>query len=200
MSRRRWILGIGLLVASACQCGGVASDEAARLSYLGLDPGIGRALGLGFDGFNAASSANIPTQTADGATSGTMTVSGQVDQGSSANKGMRLQLALVEYADPFPSDVDASQVQVQYATPGGAPLALELQLRDIPSGTMTGTLKGSVQMEGDLNGELGLDLALAGDIEEDPDHPGQTRRQAGTIRVTGTAVSDYGEYAVDLTR
>lgn len=200
MSRRRWFLGIGLLLASACQCGGVASDEAARLSYLGLDPGIGRALGLGFDGFNAASSANIPTQTADGATSGSMTVSGQVDQGSSANKGMRLQLALVDYADPFPSDVDASQVEVTYNTADGSPLALELQLRDIPDGTMTGTLKGAVQMEGDLNGDLSLDLSLAGNIEEDPDNAGQTRREAGTIHVTGKAVSDYGEYVVDLTR
>jgi len=49
---------------------------------------------LGFDGFNSASSANIATQTAAGAKSGTLTVTGQVDQGASANKGMRLQVAL----------------------------------------------------------------------------------------------------------
>ena len=47
-----------------------------------------------------ASSANIPEQTGAGELSGTMTISGQVDQGASANKGMRLEMSLAgDYAD-----------------------------------------------------------------------------------------------------
>jgi hypothetical protein len=86
-----------VLVAS---CGSsVQSEEDARKAYLGLDPSIDKAIGLGFDGFNSASSANITPQTADGGVRGTMTVTGQVDQGTSANKGMRLFDALDNYSD-----------------------------------------------------------------------------------------------------
>ncbi|WAS91814.1 hypothetical protein [Nannocystis punicea] len=58
-----------------------------------------RALKLGFDGFNAASSANIPEQSEPGEAAGLMVVNGKVDQGSSANKGMRLEVSLADYSD-----------------------------------------------------------------------------------------------------
>ena len=66
------------LVALALGCGGprgeVANEESAQYAYLGLDGAVDRALQLGFDGFNAAKSANIPEQTGDGDAAGTMTV------------------------------------------------------------------------------------------------------------------------------
>ncbi|HZI09117.1 MAG TPA: hypothetical protein VE153_01935, partial [Myxococcus sp.] len=44
-------------------------------------------------------SANIPAQSTAGTAAGTLTVTGQVDQGSSANKGMRLRVGMVGYSD-----------------------------------------------------------------------------------------------------
>jgi len=58
------------LLSSLAACGGggpsVDSDEQARRAYLGLDESISRSLALGFMGYNAASNANIPTETAPG--------------------------------------------------------------------------------------------------------------------------------------
>ncbi|MCK6505250.1 hypothetical protein L6R53_17930 [Myxococcota bacterium] len=69
------------------------------MAYLGPDGALIQGMELGFDGFHAASSANIDPQSADGDVSGTLTVTGQVDQGSSDNKGLRLELSLEEYID-----------------------------------------------------------------------------------------------------
>ncbi len=56
-------------------------DDQPRRAYLGLGKSVGQSLQLGFAGFNAASSANIPTQSANGDVAGTLAISGQVDQG-----------------------------------------------------------------------------------------------------------------------
>ena len=57
------------VLASGCGSG-VSSDEQARRAYVGLDVAIDKAINLGFDGFNAASSANIPAQITGTCTSG----------------------------------------------------------------------------------------------------------------------------------
>lgn len=184
----------GLLLLGACG-GGVDSEEAARAAYLNLDPAIEKSLRLGFDGFNAATSANIPDQMTTGDVSGTLTVSGQVDQGASANKGMRLMLTMVEY-----QDVEASEEDLDIVYDTGATLpALTLNLRNIPDGTLTGTLVGEFLMTGEIAGSVTLNLAIDGEIESDPDAPGEVRRVPGTTRVTGTATSDYGTFEVDVT-
>ena len=87
------------MAAAACGDDGVSSTEDAKNAYLGLDPSIDKAITLGFAGFNSAKSANIDAQTAMGTKSGTLTVTGQVDQGNSANKGMRLLVAMTGYSD-----------------------------------------------------------------------------------------------------
>src|SRR3954447_5100250 len=87
-----------LVILSACG-NNVSSTADAQKAYLGLDPSVDKAISLGFAGFNSASSANISPQTTDGGVSGTLTVTGQVDQGVSANKGMRLTEALSSYSD-----------------------------------------------------------------------------------------------------
>ena len=200
----RVLVFASVLVWSAvagCNCTDVNSEEQAARAYLGIDPGVERALRLGFQGFNAASSANIPTQNEAGATSGTMEVSGQVDQGSSDNKTMNLDVKLTDYADPVTKlHEDDPDYEVVYSTSDGAPLALDLKLMNVPNGTLTGTLVGTVVMEKDLTGNLQLNLAFSGQIEESPAGSGKTARKAGTIHVTGTATSDAGEYQVDVTR
>ncbi len=179
-------------------CGGddeIDSDEAARQAYLGLDLSIGKALQLGMDGFNEASSANIPPQMTTGDVSGTLGVSGQVDMGASANKEMRLVLDYVDYRDEVPEDDPV----ITYETEADTRPMLNLSLRDIPDGTFTGTLIGTVLMNGDLEGAVDLDLALSGDIEPDPADATKLRRVPGTTTVTGTATSSYGTYDVDVT-
>lgn len=185
--------------ASSCACGDVGSEEDARIAYLGVDDVVTKALALGFAGFNAASSANIPAQADSGDESGTIDVTGQVDQGSSDNKGMRLQVALADYSDGPIDDPETEdseeEIAIVYATAEGAPLALDLQLRDIPAGTLSGTLVGTVTMEGDLEGDLELSIAFDGTIEDDG--AGGTQRVEGSTSVSGTAESANGTFDVD---
>jgi hypothetical protein len=185
---------------TACGDDEVSSDEQARRAYLGLDESVSKSLQLGFAGFNAASSANIPPQSAAGDASGTLLITGQVDQGSSANKGMRLRVGMVSYSDgEIDLGGDEDPVNITYAstTDQTAQPELTLQLRNIPNGTFTGTLVGSFQMTGDLEGDVTLNLSLAGEIEDDG--TGKVRRKAGSTKVTGTATSGDGTYNVDVT-
>jgi hypothetical protein len=183
----------------AAACTDVNSEEAAAAAYLGLDKAVERGLNLGFAGFNAADSANIPAQQEDGDLEGTMRVTGQVDQGVSNNKSMRLLVALEEYRDRVVQGDEGGEYAITYDT-GDGTLALNIDLRGIPTGTFSGTLIGIVAMDGDLTGEVELDVSFAGDLEEDPDVAGGTRRQDGTTAVTGSATSEHGTFTIDLTR
>lgn len=178
-----------LVILSACGSG-VSSTADAQKAYLGLDPSVDKAISLGFAGFNAASSANIAPQTADGGVSGTMTVNGQVDQGVSANKGMRLTEALANYSDDG---------KITYNTDAAALPALTINLRNIPNGTVDGSLDGSFLMSGGLSGQVSLALNFAGQIEAGADG-GTVVRKVGTTHITGTATSPAGTYNVDVTR
>ena len=179
----------------------VSSDEQARRAYLGLDKSVEKSLQLGFAGFNAASSANIPAQTGTGDASGTLTITGQVDQGSSANKGMRLRVGMAEYSDGEITPAEGEKpVDITYQTNTDTTLQpeLSLSLRNIPNGTFTGTLIGAFQMQGDLEGEVTLNLSMSGQIEDDG--TGKVRRKAGSTTITGTAKSGGdGEYQVNIT-
>ncbi|HSP19417.1 MAG TPA: hypothetical protein VLQ79_07885 [Myxococcaceae bacterium] len=178
-----------LVLLSACGSG-VSSTADAQKAYLGLDPSVDRAITLGFAGFNSASSANISPQRTDGGVSGTLTVSGQVDQGASANKGMRLNEALSSYSDDG---------QVTYSTDPAALPALTINLKGIPGGTVDGSLNGSFLMSGGLTGQVSLTLSFAGQIEPAADG-GTVVRKVGTTRITGTATSPAGTYNIDVTR
>jgi hypothetical protein len=142
----RALVLVCVLASAGCSDDGVASAQDAMRAYLGLDSSIDKAINLGFDGFNAASSANIAPQEASGTHSGTLTVTGQVDQGSSANKGMRLSAAYVNYSDDGLITYDAN----------ASPPALEMMLKNIPNGTVNGTLAGTVTMHGQETGALTL--------------------------------------------
>ncbi|HLU68125.1 MAG TPA: hypothetical protein VKZ63_17700, partial [Kofleriaceae bacterium] len=189
------------LVACAAACGGddgIDSDEEARRAYLGLDLSIEKALNLGIDGFNAASSANIPLQASIGDEAGTIEVSGQVDQGASSNKEMRLYVSLVDYTDgPFFVDEAAEEeIEIIYNTDPAELPYLQLSLRDIPDGTFSGTLTGAYEMLGDIEGTATLELSMSGDIEESG--AGGIQRVVGTTQVTGVARSGDGTYEVNI--
>ena len=194
------------ILAAATGCSdddAIDSDEAARRAYLGLDVSIGVSLNLGFDGFNAASSANIPPQMTAGVASGTLTISGQVDQGASTNKGMRLQVGMVDYSDGVLVVMDGDEeleVDLTYATSAvvDAQPALDLQLRDIPNGTFTGTLAGTYQISGDISGDVTLALTMSGAIQDDGN--GDVIRVPGSTTISGTATSGDGLYTVAITR
>lgn len=190
---------IPVLVLTACNGGAVSSDEEAEYAYLGLDGAIARAMDLGFQGFNAADSANIPAQTGEGDETGTMTVSGKVDQGASDNKGMRLDVALDEYQDYIDLDEDEDrEIVVTYWTDDGNLPYFDLQLKDIPTGTLSGSFSGFFEMEGDLEGEVELSVQIDGDLQDNGS--GGAERAPGTTSVTGTATGPGGgTYDIDIT-
>ena len=180
-----------LAVVVACSSSSVSSAEDAKTAYLGLDASIDKAITLGFAGFNAASSANISPQTDVGAKSGTMTITGQVDQGASANKGMRLQEKLVTYSD---------NGTLNYSTNDASLPALDMTMKNVPNGTLTGTLVGSFTMDGDLKGPVTLNLSFTGQLQPNAVDAKKVERKPGTTHITGTATAGDASYAVDITR
>ncbi len=205
------MIRISLLIVAlgvaACGSDDIDSDEEARRAYFGLDESIEKSLALGFAGFNAASSANIDPQMATGTAAGTLVISGQVDQGSSANKGMRLRVGMVGYNDgplELEYEDETIEVDITYDTSTDVAMqpALDLQLKGIPNGTLEGTLTGVYVMRGDIEGEASLNLTFSGKLMPDPANPGdatKTIRVPGMTTVTGTATSGDGTFEVDLT-
>ena len=198
------LIGLMLVTAlfGACSDGDdIDSNEEARRAYFGLDASIEKSLQLGFAGFNAASSANIDPQMMAGDEAGMLTITGQVDQGASANKGMRLHVGMVAYDDgEIVFDDSDHTVDVVFDTdadPATQP-ALDMQLKGIPDGTLDGTLVGVYGMSGDIEGEATLDLTFSGQLMDVGN--GDTARAPGTTHVTGTFdVTDGGTFVVDIT-
>lgn len=198
----RFICLLATCVLTAAACGGddgINSDEEARRAYFGLDTSIEKSLALGFAGFNAATSANIPPQMGVGEVAGTLEITGQVDQGSSANKGMRLQIGMVGYTDgPIVIDGQTLDIAITYTTSADPAMQpkLVLSLKGIPTGTLTGTLMGVYSMSGDLIGDTTLNLTFAGTLQDAGG--GMVRRAPGTTTVTGTATTGDGTFNVNL--
>jgi len=180
---------------------GVHSEDEARRAYLGLDHSIDQALDLGLRGFNDAKSANIPPESGAGTLAGTITITGQVDQGASDNKQMRLLVGMVGYSDVahlvYATGASATGAGGAGGTADAQP-TLDLSLKGIPTGTLTGQLMGTFQMSGDLAGPVTLKLGFTADLASDG--AGGTARKAGSTHITGTASSPPGTYAVDVTR
>jgi hypothetical protein len=185
------IIAISTLAIAGCGDDGVSSAEDAARAYNGLDSSIDQAIQLGFDGFAAASSANIPAQSGKGAKTGTMTISGKVDQGSSANKTMSLSEALATYSNDG---------KLTYDTTEGSLPVIDMKLSKIPDGTVAGSIAGAYKISGELEGTVTLKLAFTGDIQASASDATKIERKPGTTHITGTADSDYGIYDVDITR
>ncbi len=191
---------VALAVAASCgPSTNVDNAESARRAYLGIDLAMDKALNLGMQGFNMASSANIPNQTGTGGVSGTLVVGGQVDQGASANKQMRLTTDFTNYEDAIASPDDAGALHIVYSATSSA-TTLNLSLRGIPMGTFTGTFVQTLHMTGNLTGDVTLNLAFTGEFRPTAAGAMTIERTPNTTHITGTAVSTYGTYAVDVTR
>ncbi|MBA3394304.1 MAG: hypothetical protein H0T89_16785 [Deltaproteobacteria bacterium] len=193
---------LGTLLGAACGGGddGIDSDEEARRAYLGLDTSIEKSLTLGFAGFNSATSANIAPQTTTGILAGTLVITGQVDQGSSTNKGLRLKVGMTDYSDgAIVVEGDNVEVDISYDTNVDVALqpALTLNLKNFPGGTLDGTLIGDYVMEGDVDGTATLNLSFAGMTMDGGN--GLVLRVPGSTTVTGTATTGDGTYEVNLT-
>jgi hypothetical protein len=198
-----------LIVCLVSACEGsdtVSSDEQARRAYLGLDQSIGKSITLGFDGFNSAQSANISPQMVNGDSAGTLTITGQVDQGASANKGMRLYVGMVGYTDgaiKVNDKGDTIHVTYDTSTTQADQPYLQMSLKNIPTGTLSGTLSsggtmtGLYHLSGDLKGDVSLDLTFTGTLMAGPSNT--VVRVPGSTHVTGTATSGNGMYMVDVT-
>lgn len=169
----------------------VGSEEDARRAYIGLDGSVDKAMQLGFQGFNAASSANIDPQTTNGTKAGTLIVSGKVDQGASDNKTMTLSEAMKGYSDDG---------EITYDTDAAALPVIDLKLSKIPDGTIDGTLVGSFSMSGPLEGSVKLSLTIVGELQPTAADATKIERKPGTTTIKGTAESDYGTYDVNVTR
>jgi hypothetical protein len=170
----------------------------AASAYFGLEEAVYRAVDLALVGLNGASSANLPAETGNGDISGTLTVTGHVDQGVSDNKTMNVATAFMVYQDRLPTAEGGAASGITYDTDAVSLPMLSILLRNIPNGSFTGSLSGALHMSGKLNGDVVLVLAINGSVEPVPGMPGKIQRVPGTTYVTGTATSDYGTYRLDL--
>ena len=179
----------------ACSDNSVDSNEQARRAYLGLDKSVSKSLALGFQGYNAATNANIPDQSGMGDATGTLKITGHVDQGTPGQAQMNLNVTMAMYSDgAFVIDDKNNKISVTYATGATAPM-LSLKLNSSSGDTLSGTLMGDYSMSGDIKGTVTLDLNISGTFSGSA--PNVTRT-VGSTHVTGSAVnSDGGMFTVD---
>src|SRR5512140_2153214 len=105
-----------LLVLGACgSSDSVDSNTQARRAYLGLDKSLSKSLQLAFAGYDAATNANIPAQTAAGDKSGMLVIGGKVDSGNCSQLSMGLAVGMTSYSDGTFKD-GSTDLNVTYAT------------------------------------------------------------------------------------
>lgn len=188
-----------LFTVGACSSNSVDSNEQARRAYLGLDKAISKSLALGFQGYNVATNANIPPQMTMGDASGTLTITGKVDQGTPGQAQMNLNVGMTMYSDgKIMVDDKGNTISVTYATSTDMTMQplLSLKLNSSAGDTLTGTLMGDYTMSGDLKGTVTLDLQLTGKFSGTAPN---VMRVTGSTMVTGSAVnSDGGMYTVSV--
>ncbi len=181
------------MIATVVGCGNgdsVNSDEQARRAYLGLDKSISKSLALGFMGYNAATNANIPTEMAAGDATGTLTITGHVDQGNPSQVSMGLAADMTMYSDgKLVVDDKGNTVTITYATNSAAPPSLSLKLNASAGDTLTGSLDGEYTMSGDMQGTVTLNLQINGTFSGTAPN---VMRVLGSTTVTGTAVNSSG--------
>jgi hypothetical protein len=189
-----------LLVAACGNSNSVDSNEQARRAYLGLDKSVSKSLTLAFQGYDAASSANIPPETGTGDASGMLTITGQVSHGNPSQATMTLAVGMTDYSDgPIKINDKNDTISVTYATATDttAQPVLNLKLNASAGSSITGSLVGDYTMTGDLKGTITLNLMISGTFTG----TGTTvARVPGSTTVMGTATnSDGGVYQVNLT-
>ena len=194
------LLALSCLLFAACSSDdSVNSNEQARRAYLGLDKSVSKSLELGFKGYDAATSANIPPEMITGDAGGMLTITGKVDQGNPSQATMDLDVGMVKYTDGgVVVDNQNHTVSITYDTSTSATMqpVLSLKLNASAGDTLTGTLMGDYVMSGDLKGTVTLDLTISGTFSGSGTN---VQRVAGSTTVTGTAVnSSGGMYQVNV--
>ena len=101
---------------------------------------------------------------------------------------MNLVVAMSDYSDG---------ASITYATSGAA---LSMNLKNIPTGTLTGSLTGDYAMNGDLEGTLHLAVTFDGALQPAASNPSGVERKPGSTHITGSATSGDASYAIDVTR
>ena len=169
---------------------GASANDAER-AYPAIEGTFVKALQLAFDGFNAASGGMIALQSASGDKAGTITVQGTVDQGGSSTKKMTLDVALSGYSD---DGATTCQTHAQ------APAAFELTLANIPTGTLSGTLKGTYALSGNVSSDVIVNVAFAGPIRANAADSAKVERTPAATHITGTVTAGAASYTVDVVR
>ncbi len=187
------------IALAGCTSTSVDSDEQARRAYLGLDKSISKSLDLGFQGYDAATSANIAQQTTTGDDGGMLAINGKVDQGNPSQATMSLEVGMTSYTDgKIVVDNNGDTISVTYdtSTDVTAQPSLGLKLNASAGDTLDGTLMGDYTMSGDLGGTVTLDVTISGTFTG----TGTTvERVAGSTTVMGTVVnSSGGMYSIDV--
>jgi hypothetical protein len=189
-----------LVVMGACTNNSVNSDEQARRAYLGLDKSVSKSLTLAFQGYDATSNANIPTQmtSGDAMPGGTLAISGQVSHGNVNQASMSLDVGMVSYSDsPIVIDDKNTKINVTYNTGTTNTPALNIKLNGSSGNALSGSLVGDYTMTGDLKGTVTLDLTIAGTFTGSGT---SIMRVEGSTTITGTVVnSSGGMYTVNVT-
>ncbi len=196
------LLILAALGACSSDNNSVNSNEQARRAYLGLDKSISKSLALAFQGYDAATNANIPAQmtTGDAMPGGTLTIGGKVDSGTCSQLSMGLDVGMVKYSDgPFVVDNNNTKISVIYDTNTDVTMQplLSIKLNASAGDSISASLMGDYTMSGDLKGTVTLDLTITGTFSGTC--PNSVMRVSGSTHVTGTAVnSSGGMYTVDV--
>ncbi len=198
---RNFALIILCAAIAACSSDSTSVDSTtqARRAYLGLDQSISKSLQLAFQGYDAATNANIPAQMTAGAKTGMLVIGGKVDSGTCSQLSMSLDVGMTNYSDgPFKDG--STTLNVTYATSTDTTMqpVLGIKLNGSAGNTISATLVGDYTMTGDLKGTVTLDLMINGTYSGTC--PNAVMRVAGSTTVTGTAVnSSGGMYTVNVT-
>lgn len=212
-----FVLFGGVVLLAGCRpvpasCG---DGYGAEHAYLLMDEAVGTAIDLAFRGVNATTDGEVALQTEPAVGGGYVTVFGQLDARDASSVVASLSLRIEGFQELKDETAAAADpglgCEATYYTyrnggsydPDFLPV-LMLSAVDIPNGTYTASLVGTVYLSGAKTGPLEVDLALSGQIEPDPDvvdcpNTDCVRRVEGTTTVVGKATWNGDTYDVNMT-
>lgn len=176
-----------LLTCAGCT---LSPEEAVKQAYLGLDSSLDKTLGLAFTGFNESKDTDVPQQTAHGAWTGSMAILGTVEKTGTTDATLKLVEGMKEYCDDGKHTYDTTSSNLP---------VLQLELKNMPIGTFTGSLTGEFTASDGVAGQVVLDLTFEGVVE--PISGGtKVAPKSGATHITGTTTLNSATYDVDKTR
>lgn len=181
------------MVAYGCSGGdkkkNVDSEEGVQIMYDSFQPTILRITtnGLAAKG-TAGTGANIPEIFFPGLVQGSGAITGTVANSNSGNENLSLEVRLDDYSDT--GDVTFQTDNTSAATL----LQFDLNVQNQPADNgMSGTIVGTLTLDGDVEGTGVFDLALASDLDDDDGNPAII-----CTHVTGTVTAEGDDLDVDF--